>query len=221
MFNFNSFLVVFAWMAVRNAAMVFKPTSRHQLQAALGACRNVMTDTLSTANWVVVTGGGTGIGQALVSHFSKTRNVLTCGRRLAPLLTSKKCAERPSNVHIVQADISVRDQRARFVNYLPDGAHVSLLVQNAGLGDPHEFEDISVDDFEHTLQVNVVAPLALTQAFLPSLRPVSPDQKAGRVLHMGTSVAYRPQKGTLVYGVSKMAFHRSPDRPCPSCGTDD
>ena len=164
---------------------------------------------INSMDWVVITGGGSGIGQALVSHFSRNQNVLTCGRRMEALLATKDCAVRPERVHIVQADIAVHEQRQRFVEHLPDGAHVSLLVQNAAVGDPHEFEDVSVDDFEHTLQVNVVAPLALTQAFLPALRRVSPDQKAGRVLHIGTSVACQPQKGTLEYGVSKMAFHRS------------
>ena len=160
-------------------------------------------------NWVVITGGVTGIGRALVSHFSRTQNVLTCGRRLEVLRAAKECAARPERVRIVQADIAVHDQRQRFIKSLPDGARVSLLVQNAAVGDPDILEDISAEHFEYALQVNVVAPMALTQAFLPSLRAVSPDQDAGRVLHIGTSVAYRPQKGTLVYGVTKMAFHRS------------
>jgi len=30
----------------------------------------------------------------------------------------------------------------------------------------------------------------------------------GRVLHLGTSVAHSPQKGTLTYGITKKAFHR-------------
>ena len=121
-------------------------------------------------------------------------------------MASKDCAARPERVHIVQADIAVHEQRQRFVQHLPNGAHVSLLVQNAADGDPNAFEQISVDHFEYVLRVNVVAPMALTQAFLPSLRAASPDQKPGRVLHIGTSVAYRPQKGTLVYGITKMAF---------------
>ena len=166
----------------------------------------------SVVDWVVITGGGSGIGRALVSHFSRTRNVLTCGRRLEALRAAKDCAARPERVHIVQADITVHEERQQFVESLPNNVHVSLLVQNAAVGDPNILEDISAEHFEYALQVNVVAPMALTQAFLPSLRAVSPDQEPGRVLHMGTSVAYRPQKGTLVYGVTKMAFHRwSPD----------
>ena len=41
------------------------------------------------------------------------------------------------------------------------------------------------------------------QAFLPALRA-----GRGRILHMGTSVAHRPQEGTLTYGLTKKAFHR-------------
>merc|ERR1712050_583271 len=57
--------------------------------------------------------------------------------------------------------------------------------------------------FEEALRVNVVAPLALTQALLPRL-----VAGGGRVLHLGTSVAHRPQQGTATYGVTKAAFHR-------------
>ena len=46
--------------------------------------------------------------------------------------------------------------------------------------------------------------MALTQAFLPALRRAG----NGKVMHLGTSVAFRPQEGTLTYGVTKMAFHR-------------
>ena len=41
------------------------------------------------------------------------------------------------------------------------------------------------------------------QVFLPALRA-----GRGRILHMGTSVAHRPQEGTLTYGLTKKAFHR-------------
>jgi len=153
--------------------------------------------------WVVVTGGGGGIGRGFVQYFSHTQQVLTCGRRLSALEETKAGAPNPEQVHIVQADIGDASQRDKFVKSLPKDAQVMLLVQNAAIGDPSSFENISADHLEHALRVNVVAPMALTQAFLPALRAGN-----GRVMHLGTSVAFRPQEGTLTYGVTKMAFHR-------------
>jgi len=154
--------------------------------------------------WVVVTGGGGGIGRGFVQYFSQAHQVLTCGRRLAALEETKVGAPNPEHVHIVQADIGDAGQRAHFVASLPEDAQIMLLVQNAAIGDPGSFESISADHFEHALRVNVVAPMALTQAFLPALRRAG----NGKVMHLGTSVAFRPQEGTLTYGVTKMAFHR-------------
>merc|ERR1712224_648322 len=59
------------------------------------------------------------------------------------------------------------------------------------------------DHWEYSLRVNVTAPLFLVQALLDKLK-----RGRGRVLHLGTSVAFRPQYGTTTYGVTKAAFFR-------------
>lgn len=153
--------------------------------------------------WIVVTGGGSGIGRGLVHHFSRTHNVLTCGRRHVALQETQRLAPRPSSVTIVACDIGDRKGRENLLRALPAMAQVKLLVQNAAIGDPGPLSSLDIDHFEHTLRINVVAPLALTQAFLPALKA-----GRGRILHIGTSVAFQPQPGTATYGVSKMAFHR-------------
>ena len=157
----------------------------------------------SSSQWIVVTGGGSGIGRAIVKHFSETFNVLTCGRRLRPLEETKGLARRPDNVVTVQTDLAQDADRARFVGSLPPGAGVVLLVQNAAIGDPGRLPDVSLQHLEAALKVNVVAPLALVQALLPALQ-----LGQGRILHLGTSVAHQPQEGSLTYGLTKMAFHR-------------
>ena len=154
-------------------------------------------------SWVVVTGGGSGIGRGLVHHFSRSNPVLTCGRRLQPLQETQQSATDPGRVVVVQADIGTEEGRRRLVEALPASATVGLLVHNAAIGDPAPFTAVDPRHLEEALRVNVVAPLALTQAFLPALLAGH-----GRVLHLGTSVAHNPQAGTLVYGVTKSCFHR-------------
>jgi len=155
------------------------------------------------SSWIVVTGGGSGIGRAIVKYFSESHNILTCGRRCGPLEETKAQARRPERVLTVQADISDQTDRERFAASLPPGAPVVLLVQNAAVGDPARLPEVSLSHLEEALRVNLVAPLALTQALLPALR-----LGAGRILHLGTSVAHQPQEGSLTYGITKMAFHR-------------
>ena len=43
----------------------------------------------------------------------------------------------------------------------------------------------------------------LTQKLLPLLR-----QSRGRILHIGTNIAFNAQVGTSTYGITKMAFYR-------------
>ena len=44
---------------------------------------------MSSRGWIIVTGGGSGIGRAIVKHFSEKYNILTCARRKAPLPTKR------------------------------------------------------------------------------------------------------------------------------------
>ena len=156
----------------------------------------------SSRGWIVVTGGSSGIGRAIVKHFSEKFNILTCARRSNLLEETKAQARRPERVLTVQTDISEEKDRARFVGSLPSGAPVVLLVQNAAIGDPARLTEVSLPHLELALRVNLLAPLALVQDLLPALR-----LGAGRVLHLGTSVAHHPQEGSLTYGITKVELH--------------
>mmetsp|Transcript_33053 Transcript_33053/g.37121 ORF Transcript_33053/g.37121 Transcript_33053/m.37121 type:complete len:251 (-) Transcript_33053:71-823(-) len=158
--------------------------------------------------WVVITGGGSGIGRTLVHHFSKEYKVLTCGRRGKALYDTKVGSTYPERVVVVEADIAKSNDRERFINTLPTDAELYLLIQNAAIGDPGELMDIDPAHLEYALQVNVVAPLALVQLLRRNLLHKGDGGRGGRVLHLGTSVAHSPQKGTLTYGITKKAFHR-------------
>mmetsp|Transcript_61026 Transcript_61026/g.180583 ORF Transcript_61026/g.180583 Transcript_61026/m.180583 type:complete len:260 (-) Transcript_61026:267-1046(-) len=153
--------------------------------------------------WVVVTGGGSGIGRGLVHHFCVAHPVLTCGRRAEALEETKRLSHCPENVFAVRCDIGTVDGRAALLSALPAEVPVRLLVQNAAIGDPGAVSELDIAHFEESMRVNVVAPLALTQALLPQIRAGN-----GRILHLGTSVAHNPQQGTTTYGVTKAAFHR-------------
>lgn len=154
--------------------------------------------------WAVITGAGTGIGAALAKELTKhDLQVLAIGRRLDPLLQMQKEAPFSEAIFPLAADISTRDGQQKIFDTIPADNYVKFLVQNAAVGVPSRLEDIKQEDFEYAMAVNVTAPLMLTKGFLPQLK-----RSGGRVLHLGTNVAFKAQLGTTTYGVTKMAFHR-------------
>jgi len=199
--------------------------------------------------WAVITGAGSGIGAALARRLARASvNVVVVGRRGAQLdrtvaevardRAAAAAARSPAPTlpplpaaaagqHGGQhgacvpcvCDIASPDAARLISDSLPAGAALHYLVHNAAIGDPGQAPDIDVAHFRHALEVNVVAPLAITQALLPRLRQAAlaaggggggggRPPHAGRVLHLGTGVAHHVQRGTGTYGVSKLAFHR-------------
>lgn len=159
--------------------------------------------------WAIVTGAGSGIGAALARRLlAADVSVLAVGRRQSAL-DCTAAAKPPTTASLLTlaVDIASTNGKEAICSAVPAGAELRFLIHNAAVGDPSPVGGkMDVDAFRYALEVNVVAPLALTQALLPRLSCAGSG--GGRVLHLGTGVAHRVQPGTGIYGISKLAFHR-------------
>lgn len=154
--------------------------------------------------WAVITGAGSGIGAALCKMFAgEGFKVLAIGRRLNAIKETQASSRNPENIVVLSADIATEHGRADIFNAIPPDDNLCFLIQNAAVGVPNKLEEIKCEEFEYAMAVNVTAPLMLTQGFLKRL-----DTSHGRILHLGTGVAFKAQIGTATYGITKMAFHR-------------
>lgn len=80
---------------------------------------------------------------------------------------------------------------------------LDILVANAGLGRVQSLEDVSADDFDEVLAVNLRAPFLLAQRALPAMA----ERGFGRVLFMSSVAALT---GGIVgphYAASKAGLH--------------
>lgn len=153
-------------------------------------------------NWAVITGAGTGIGSALAKELSRhDLNVLAIGRRLQPLQETQSYS--PDSIYPLAVDIATTDGQRKILDFIPEGDSVKYLVQNAAVGVPSRLQDIQREEFEYAFAVNVTAPLMLAKGFFTRL-----NYSKGRIIHLGTGVAKKPQLGTITYGITKMAFQR-------------
>ncbi len=162
------------------------------------------------SDWALITGAGSGIGAALAAALAaEGLGVALVGRREKPLHAVVRRLGDAATM-VITADIVRAEDRDRIRATLETGLSgpggvLRYLVHNAGIGDPSpDFAGTDPHTLARALDVNVIAPLALTQALLPMLREGAP----GRVLLLGAGIADKPQPGTGAYGISKAATAR-------------
>ncbi len=145
----------------------------------------------------LVTGGSSGIGEALVRALAAAgARVLTCGRNEAALARS--------GAETLACDLATRDGRASLVEWVGKQTDaLDLLVHNAGV--QHEVRidpDLDEDAVEQEIATNLLAPIALTAALLPLL-------ERGRepvVVQLSSGLAIAPKASAPVYCATKAAL---------------
>lgn len=149
---------------------------------------------------VVITGAGTGIGQALAIKLANNGyEVLGIGRRLE--LLQKTQEHNPTKIHVLQADISQVSDREKIVEQVAKINKKICIVHNAAMAEPITLlKNLSLEDWRQHQAVNIEAPLFLTQILLPYL-------KNGRVLHISSGLAHYAMAGVGAYCISKAALH--------------
>ena len=111
---------------------------------------------------------------------------------------------------VVPADIARDEDRVRLTQEVrkalaDQGGRLKYLVHNAGVGSPiPDLMGMDSETLAHAFAVNVTAPLALSQLFMPALIEAAP----ARIMFVGAGIADRPQPGTGIYGITKKALAR-------------
>ena len=146
----------------------------------------------------VVTGGGSGIGKALAQALAmRDKPVLIIGRQEQSLI---EVATSSSLIEYFCADVSSSEGRRLIQARLGRENRIEGLVHNAGTIDPIlPVTEIGESAWRQVMATNVDGPLFLNQLLNKKLIN-------GRVLHMGSAVAYFPVAGWAAYCVSKAAL---------------
>tara|TARA_B100000287_G_C20607504_1_gene770667 strand:+ start:560 stop:1246 length:687 start_codon:yes stop_codon:yes gene_type:complete len=132
---------------------------------------------------VVITGASRGIGKSLMLKFqSEGAQVLG--------LSSK------------EYDLSVREDIKSLALHLADLPKVDILINNAGINKIDDIEDISLDDYDNVMRVNVEAPFLLSQAVIPKMI----ENKSGRIINITSIFGHCTKEQRMSYTTSKYAL---------------
>lgn len=156
-----------------------------------------------SGNTILITGGGSGIGEALAQRFHDAGNtVIIAGRRRDALEAAIKGR---ANMHAMTLDIESADAIEAFAKELV-AAHPTLnvIVNNAGI---MRYEDVSarrdLADAEATITTNLLGPIRLTNALVDHLK----GQADAAIVNVTSGLAFVPLVSTATYNATKAAIH--------------
>ncbi|MCW2777027.1 MAG: short-chain dehydrogenase/reductase [Frankiales bacterium] len=147
----------------------------------------------------LVTGATAGIGAEFVAQLAaRGYDLVLVARDTGRLAEAARTLQAGgTTVEVLPADLATDEGCARIEWRLGEG--VDLLVNNAGLGNPGAFHEVSRESEEHMLRVNVRAVLRLTHAALPSMVA----RGSGRVLNVSSVAGFAPGARGATYSASK------------------
>jgi NAD(P)-dependent dehydrogenase (short-subunit alcohol dehydrogenase family) len=157
----------------------------------------------------MVTGASRGLGLALAAGLAREGYSLIVNARdgsaLKEAVLKMSGAGLRGSVVVIPGDVTDPAHRLDLLDASNDG--LDLLINNAGTLGAHPLPalaDYPVPDLRTAFEVNVIAPVALTQLLLPALR-----QRGGAVLNITSDAAVEPYAGWGGYGAAKAALEQA------------
>lgn len=157
-----------------------------------------------SARRILVTGASRGLGAMLAGRLADDGAELVLTARGGGALDEVAHAlrSRGARVTAVAGDVADEEHRRQLVHAV--GSRLDVLVHNASTLGPSPLPPLLTVDpgvVRRVMEINLVAPLALTRALRPALTAGD-----GLVIHVSSDAAHGAYAGWGVYGMSKIAL---------------
>ena len=155
-----------------------------------------------TGRVVIVTGASSGIGEATArARFTARAHPVLVARRADRLAS---LTDALGGALAVRADVcDASDVRRVVSETMNRHGRIDALVNNAGISFHHRLDAVNLAEFEHVLDVNVVAVVAMMQAVIPKLRAGG----AGRIVNISSGTTRMVPIGIGAYSAAKSAVN--------------
>ena len=130
-----------------------------------------------------ITGGSRGIGKKIAEQLEKEGYEVYA----------------PTRKELDLSDISSVE---RFVSEHATDVY-DVIVNNAGINDINDIENVTDDEIERAMQINLISPMKLLRAFVPGMKSI----KYGRVVTIGSIWGIVSKRGRVVYSTTKHGIH--------------
>ena len=161
---------------------------------------------------VIITGAAKGIGRAIAKDFAYSGYNVCINYNTSEEQAKELCQELAKdgcNIIIYKADVTNRQEVDKMVDYVIETfGNIDVLINNAGISEYKLFTDITQEDMEKMVNVNILGVFNTTQSVLrKSMLP----RKDGTIINISSiwgmvgaslEVAYSTTKAAII-GMSK------------------
>ena len=149
----------------------------------------------------LVSGSTAGIGYAIAHTLAQEgASVIVNGRTQSAVdeAADRIRTETRGSVHAYAADLSRADAAHALIEQFPN---IAILVNNLGIFEPKQFEDIPDEDWQRFFDVNVLSGVRLARLVLPAMKRAN----WGRIIFISSESAVQIPTEMIHYGMTKTA----------------
>lgn len=138
---------------------------------------------------ILVTGSSRGIGRSIAVEFAKFGSKVAIhynkNRSKADEVLDE-VKKYTDHCMIVQADVSVANEVTAMIEHVEKQlGEINILINNAAIAETKTLDEITEQDWDRTLAVNLKSVFLATQAVIPSMR----KNKWGRIINVSSTAA--------------------------------
>ena len=151
----------------------------------------------------IVTGGSRGIGRAIVEDLAR-KNIKVIANYNKSEEKAKKLKEELEkeniSIDIFKADVSKREEIKNMVDYVIEKyGRIDILINNAGINQEKMFQDITDEDWDNIVKVNLYSVFCTTQEVIPYML----KQKSGCIINMSSIYGTNGGSCAVAYSATK------------------
>ena len=149
----------------------------------------------------LITGGTSGLGKMMALALAKAGAFgwIASSRDNADE-TLQEIKQQGSNGSFVQVDVTSSDALEKTVSHiLEQSSRIDILINAAGINPRTSAEELTLDDWQKTIDINLTAPFYLSQLVADTMR----ENNWGRIINIASLQSLRAFDNSIPYGASK------------------
>lgn len=152
----------------------------------------------------LITGGGSGIGEAIARRFAEEGAIVEIGDRDGARAATVAEQIRQSGARAEATELDVRDKSSAesWVSHvIQHQGRIDVLVNNAGISAVGELHNVPLELWDAVMAVNVTGVFLVSRVVLPYMM----ERRAGSVINMSSSIAELGLARRAAYAATKGA----------------